>query len=50
MPSETKVGIKLKDEIQKNIVSMILLVLLSIPLINVDTWFSNITSYEKSPI
>lgn len=48
VPNETKVGTKLKDEIQKNIISMILLVLISIPLLNGDTWYDNVTSYEKS--
>ena len=45
---ETKVGSKLKDEIQKNIISMILLILISIPLLNGRTWFDEVTSYEKS--
>lgn len=27
---------------------MILLILISIPLLNSDTWFDNVTSYEKS--
>ena len=47
VPNETKVGTKLKDEIQKNIISMILLILISIPLLNGDTWYDNVTSYEK---
>ena len=48
MPVETKVGSKLKEEIQKNIISMILLILISIPLLNGRTWFDEVTSYEKS--
>ena len=49
MPNETRVGSKVKDEIQKNLVLMILLIIISIPLFNASTWFSaNITSYEKS--
>lgn len=47
VPNETRVGTKLKDEIQKNIISMILLILISIPLLNGNTWYDNVTSYEK---
>lgn len=28
---------------------MILLIMISIPLLNSDTWFDNTTSYETSP-
>lgn len=49
MHAETKVGTRLKEEIQKNVVSMILLIMLSIPLLNMSTWFNNTTSYEKGP-
>lgn len=42
-------GTRLKEEIQKNVVSMILLIMISIPLLNADTWFDNVTSYETSP-
>jgi len=38
----------LKDEIQKNLIAMILLILISIPVLNVDTWFDHTTIYEKS--
>jgi hypothetical protein len=49
MPNETRVGIKIKDEIQKNLVLMILLIIITIPLFNASTWFtSNLTSYEKA--
>ena len=40
-------GSKLKDEIQKNIISMILLILISIPLLNISTYEDKITSYDK---
>lgn len=49
MHYETKVGTRLKEEIQKNVVSMILLIMISIPLLNSSTWYSNITSYETGP-
>lgn len=39
-------GTRLKEEIQKNVVSMILLIMISIPLLNCDTWYDNVTSYE----
>jgi hypothetical protein len=48
IPEETKVGTRLKNEIQKNIISMVLLVLISIPLLDGNTWYENVTSYEKS--
>ena len=48
IPDETRVGAKVKDEVQKNLVMMILLIIISIPLFNASTWFdSNLTSYEK---
>lgn len=48
MPNETRVGTKIKDEIQKNLVIMILVIIITIPLFNASTWYSsNITSYEK---
>jgi len=47
MPEETKVATRLKSEIQKNIISLVLLILISIPLLDGDTWFDNVTSYEK---
>ena len=28
---------------------MMLLILISIPLLNSDTWFGNVTSYEMAP-
>ena len=46
MPNETRVGTKVKDEIQKNLVVMILVIIISIPFFNASTWFdSNLTSY-----
>lgn len=48
VPGETIVGSKLKDEIQKNIISMILLILISIPLLNISTYEDKITSYDKA--
>lgn len=48
MPNETRVGTKVKDEIQKTLVVMILLIIISVPLFNASTYFdSNLTSYEK---
>lgn len=35
-------GTRLKEEIQKNIILMILLMIISIPLLSVDTWFENV--------
>lgn len=41
-------GKKIKDEIQKNLIVMIILIIISIPLFNASTWYSTtITSYEK---
>lgn len=47
IPVETKVGSKLKDEIQKNIILMVLLVLISIPLFTSDTWIETSTVYNR---
>ena len=47
IPTETKVGSKLKEEIQKNIISMILLILVSIPIFNSSTWFDVVSTYDK---
>lgn len=46
-PADTKVGNKLKDEIQKNIILMVLLVLLSIPIFTSDTWIEQISVYSR---
>lgn len=41
-------GKKIKDEIQKNLILMIILIIISVPLFNASTWYSsNVTSYEK---
>ncbi len=45
---DTKIGSKIKDEIQKNIITMILLILISVPLFNVSTYFDRDTVYSKS--
>lgn len=46
-PADTKVGNRLKDEIQKNIILMVLLVLLSIPMFTSDTWIEQATVYNR---
>ena len=48
LSAETKVGSKLNEEIQKNVITMILLILISIPIFNPATWFSIIPTYDKS--
>ena len=45
---ETRVGIKLKEEMEKNSTLMILLVLISVPLLSASTWFQEISIYESS--
>lgn len=47
IPIETKVGTKLKDEIQKNIILMVLLVLISVPMFTSDTWIEQATVYNR---
>jgi len=46
-PIETKVGIKLKYEIQKNIILTVMLVLVSVPLFTSDTWINSTTVYNR---
>ena len=46
-PIETKVGTKLKDEIQKNIILMVLLVLVSVPMLSSDSWIDQTTVYNR---
>ena len=45
---ETKVGIKLKEEMETNTTMMIMLVLVSVPLLSSSTWFQETTVYEDS--
>ncbi len=47
IPKETKIGEKIKDEIQKNIILMIILILMSVPMFNFNTWYDPITIYQK---
>lgn len=48
VPPESKVGAKVQEEVQKNVISMIILILLSIPLLDGTTWFSSVTVYDKA--
>lgn len=41
-------GAKVQEEVQKNVISMIILILISIPLLDGSTWFSTVTIYDKS--
>ena len=48
VPPESKVGAKVQQEVQKNVISMIILILLSIPLLDGSTWFNSVTIYDKA--
>lgn len=48
VPPESKVGARVQEEVQKNVISMIILILLSIPLLDGSTWFTNVTAYDKA--
>lgn len=48
IPDETKVSLKVKDQIQKNIILMIILILISVPLLDSQTWFLPLNVYQKS--
>lgn len=48
IPPQSKVGAKVQEEVQKNVISMIILILISIPLLDGSTWFSTVTIYDKS--
>lgn len=48
IPPESKVGAKVQEEVQKNVISMIILILLSIPLLDASTWFSAVTIYDEA--
>ena len=38
----------MQEDVQKNVISMIIIILLSIPLLDGSTWFTNITIYDKA--
>lgn len=48
MPPESKVGARVQSEIQKNVILMIILILVSIPLLDGSTWFSALAVYDRS--
>lgn len=48
IPPESKVGTRVQGEIQKNVILMIILVLVSIPLLDGSTWFSSLAVYDRS--
>jgi hypothetical protein len=47
IPPESKVGSRVQNEIQKNVILMIILVLVSIPLLDGSTWFSSLSVYDR---
>jgi hypothetical protein len=47
IPPESKVGARVQEDVQKNVISMIILILLSIPLLDGSTWFTNTTIYDR---
>lgn len=47
VPAESKVGARVQSEIQKNVILMIILVLVSIPLLDGSTWFSALAVYDR---
>ena len=50
IPPESKVGARVQEDVQKNVISMIIIILLSIPLLDGATWFTNITKYDKAQV
>lgn len=48
VPPQSKVGARVQEEVQKNVISMIILILLSIPLLDGSTWFTTVTAYDKA--
>lgn len=40
----------MQEDVQKNVISMIILILLSIPLLDGSTWFTNVTKYDKAQV
>jgi hypothetical protein len=47
IPPESKVGARVQGEIQKNVILMIILVLVSIPLLDGSTWYSSLAVYDR---
>lgn len=41
-------GSKVQDEVQKNVILLIILILVSIPLLEASTWFQNKRVYDNS--
>ena len=48
VPPDSKVGSKVQDEVQKNVILLIILILVSIPLLDASTWFQSKSVYDNS--